>query len=691
MKDLTYIECELMGPDRRVGDALDFFQANRNLIILPVGQNKKVLGTCSFFNLLKSSHEEILENIVSRDVACLRDYMNIYEAYDFFAESTLSQALVLNGAEEFRGIVRREDIINTLLIDYRNTIEFAHEGIIGCDSSGRMQVINAAAERILGISKEHLGKELLAVSPLSRIHEAMDNKKAILNVERYYPATDITALVNYQPILDATGRVKGGAITLREITEIKKLTRELYRMTETKNYMDAVLNNINEGVVEIDTDSTILYANPAYERVLGISSSKVLGRKLSQIEPDANILQVLKTGQKITSGVTHVKTVATDVVFEAFPIRSGDNITGAIAIFRRTDDITHLYEQLQILSCRNKELEKKLSERESFPISFKNIIGRSGRFREALALAAKASVYNTTVLIRGESGTGKEVLAKAIHEASSRRDRPLVRVNCAAIPENLLESELFGYEPGAFTGASKSGKLGKFDLAQNGTIFLDEIGDLSLSTQAKLLRVLQEREFERLGGTKTIKCDIRIMAATNRDLEDLISKKLFREDLYYRINVVTIYLPPLRDRKDDILPLTTFFLKKHQGNREVNLSREAYRTILSYPWYGNARELENVIEHALVVTDSDIIEEKDLPSYILSAVASNHQFYKGPDTGPISYRLKKIEREAILSALKEANYNKSKAMAKLGMSRKLFYRRLKDYDIPLNTGSRNNN
>ncbi len=455
MKNLTYIECELMRPDLKVGDALDFFQANRKLVILPVGQDKEILGTCSLFDLLKSSPEETLENKISRDISCLRDDMNIYEAYDFFLESTRSQALVVNRSGEFMGIVRREDVMDTILNDYRNTIEFAHEGIIGCDRSGKMQVINAAAERMLGISKDYLGKDLLTVSPLSRIHEAMDNQKAILNVERYYPATDITALVNYQPILDPLGRVKGGAITLRETSEIKKLTRELYRMTETKNYMDAILNNINEGVVEIDIDSTILYANPAYERVLGISSSKVLGRKLSQIEPGANILEVLKTGQKITSGVTHVKTVATDVVFEAFPIRSGDKITGAIAIFRRTDDITHLYEQLKVLSLRNEELEKKLSERESFPKSFNNIIGRSGRFRETLSLASKASKHDTTVLIRGESGTGKELLAKAIHEASARHNNPLIRVNCAAIPENLLESELFGYEEGAFTGARR--------------------------------------------------------------------------------------------------------------------------------------------------------------------------------------------------------------------------------------------
>jgi PAS domain S-box-containing protein len=689
MRRLIFLDYDLFQPDQTVGDALDFLNSNRNFLIVPIGINNKVIGVCSIIDLIKFPREEALSRVASKGFFYIRDEANIQESWNAFLESKDDQAIVLNRYGEFRGILKRADLLEALLYEQRQknywfqkTIEFAHEGIIGCDRSGKMQVINTAAERILGISSESLGVAVESVAPESRIYEAMDTKQTILNVERYYPATDITALVNYQPIMESVdGDVVGGAITLREISEIKKLTRELFRVTELKNYMDAILNNINDGVVEIDNESTILYVNPAYERIFNIPSTRVLGRKLSQIEPQANLLKVLKTGEPVISAVSHVRTVDVNVVFDGFPIKSGNNIMGALAIFRPVEEISFLYKQIQTLALLNEELEQKLSEREPLPVCFNNIIGRSGRFRDALSLAAKVAKKDTTVLIRGESGTGKELLARAIHEASSRHNKPLIRVNCAAIPENLLETEMFGYDAGAFTGAASSGKIGKFESANGGTIFLDEIGDLSFSIQAKLLRVIQEKDFERVGGSKTIKTNIRIIAATNRDLEDLIKRRLFREDLYYRINVFTISLPPLRDRKEDILPLTNYYLQKHQSGRRISLSREAYRTILSYPWHGNARELENAIERALVVAEKEIIQEKDLPSYILSAVSLNNFSSMETDEGTLSDHLKKIEKEGIINALKEARNNRTKAIQKLGMSRKLFYRRLKDYGL----------
>lgn len=269
---------------------------------------------------------------------------------------------------------------------------------------------------------------------------------------------------------------------------------------------------------------------------------------------------------------------------------------------------------------------------------------------------------DSTVLILGESGVGKEVLARAIYNGSKRKDKPFIKVNCAAIPEHLIESELFGYEDGAFTGAKKGGKLGKFELAHGGTIFLDEIGDMSTTTQAKVLRVLQEKEFERVGGTRSIKVDIRVIAATNRDLEAMIKRGDFRRDLYYRLNIVPLRLPPMRERKDDILRLAYTFLNQHAKDlgRELTISPQVVKFFHEYDWPGNIRELQNVIEHASIVCNGSVIELHHLPKHILPLPDEE------PETPENPYDMKEVisrmEKELILSALSNYNNNRTKAM-----------------------------
>jgi len=283
------------------------------------------------------------------------------------------------------------------------------------------------------------------------------------------------------------------------------------------------------------------------------------------------------------------------------------------------------------------------------------------------------------VLIRGESGTGKELLAHAIHNLSPRRSCPFVKVNCAAVPENLLESELFGYEEGAFTGAKKGGKPGKFEQAHGGTIFLDEIGDMPLKMQVKILRVLQEKEVERLGSTKTINVDVRVIAATNRNLERLINERKFREDLFYRLNVVNLEIPPLRERKEDIPLLADFLVKKlckSLGIGEKNISQSTYNVLLRYKWPGNVRELENALERALNVIDSDIIQPEHLPYYIRQ---SGNSLKDGV------FNLKSIveetEKETIKRALNADGGSSLEAAKLLGISKSTFYDKLAKYGI----------
>ena len=326
------------------------------------------------------------------------------------------------------------------------------------------------------------------------------------------------------------------------------------------------------------------------------------------------------------------------------------------------------------LEDENQTLRRELKGR----YDFSNIIGTSGPMRHVYEQVAQVARTNTTVLLRGESGTGKEVVAHAIHYNSTRARKPFIRVSCAALPQDLIESELFGYEKGAFTGAQAL-KKGRFELAQGGTLFLDEIGDLNLSTQVKLLRVLQEREFERLGGTETIHTDLRLIAATNKDIEKAITDGAFREDLYYRLNVFAIFIPPLRERKPDILLLADHFLEKFSRSLQKPIKRistPAIDMLMAYHWPGNVRELENAIERAIVVCDSQVVHAHHLPPTLQTAEASGTMISR-----PLADSIAAFESDAIQDALKSARGNRAKAARLLSTTERIFNYRVKKYGI----------
>jgi transcriptional regulator with GAF, ATPase, and Fis domain len=333
------------------------------------------------------------------------------------------------------------------------------------------------------------------------------------------------------------------------------------------------------------------------------------------------------------------------------------------------------------LEQRVASLQDRLKER----YGFDRIIGRAPPLKEALSLAAKVAPAETTVLITGESGTGKELVARAIHHASPRADGPFVTVNCAALPETLLESELFGHERGAFTGADRQ-KPGRFEIAAGGTLFLDEVGELPPAVQAKLLRVLQSREFERVGGTATLRADVRLIAATNRDLERAVAAGTFREDLYYRLNVLRVHLPPLRERGQDVLLLADAFVNElaaGMGKGGAGLSREAHDALLAHPWPGNIRELQNAIERALIVSDGGLITAGQL-----GLSARSDRTLTGPPAGhpapfpsPADATLPDLEKRVVQDALVKAHWNKSKAASLLGITRSQLYTRLKRFGL----------
>jgi DNA-binding NtrC family response regulator len=339
--------------------------------------------------------------------------------------------------------------------------------------------------------------------------------------------------------------------------------------------------------------------------------------------------------------------------------------------------IERISERRSLIS-ENRELKERLKER----YKFEEIVSNSHAMEEALNLAGRVAASNATVLLRGESGTGKELIAKAIHYHSPRSAFPLVKVNCAALPETLLESELFGHEKGAFTGATAR-RIGRFEAADKGTLFLDEIGELTPGMQVKLLRVLQEREFERVGGNQTIKTDVRVIAATNRDIEKAIREGAFREDLYYRLNVVSVAIPPLRDRKEDIPALIDFFIKKYgqENGKHINgISSEARDLLLRYNYPGNVRELENIIERAVVLSKRGMISAKDLPIHLQTPAHDGK--YSSPELkGALKDTLETVERGLIVDAMKTAGGVQTRAAQLLGVNERVLRYKLKKYRI----------
>jgi Nif-specific regulatory protein len=387
-----------------------------------------------------------------------------------------------------------------------------------------------------------------------------------------------------------------------------------------------------------------------------------------------------------------------DVSFICVPIKIGNETIGALSVDRSAADTEELEANLRFLSImasliaqavkiRQNVMEEKralLEEntrlheelRERFRPS--NIVGNSRAMQDVFDMIAQVSHSDATVLVRGESGTGKELVAHAIHYNSTRADKPFVKVNCAALPETVIESELFGHEKGAFTGAVQSRK-GRFEYANGGTVFLDEIGDLSPSTQIKLLRVLQEREFERVGGNETIRVNVRIIAATNRNLEKAIETNEFREDLYYRLNVFPIHMPPLRDRKSDILLLADHFIEKYAEQNHVavrRISTPAIDLLMSYHWPGNVRELENCVERAVLLSVDEVIHSHHLPPSLQSAESTNTEFH-----GTLEESVDNLERELIQEALKSTRGNMAKAARFLGITERIMGLRIKKHNI----------
>ncbi|MDN5301232.1 MAG: hypothetical protein PWQ60_746 [Thermoanaerobacteraceae bacterium] len=554
------------------------------------------------------------------------------------------------------------------------------DGLIAVDKNGYITILNTSAEKLLKLKRnEVLGEKVSEIVPNTRLHIILETGKPEVN--QFQHIDDVTILTNRMPVFDKNGCVAGAVAIFRDMTEVKHLAEEITNLKDIQSMLEAIINSTQDAISVVDVEGRGILINKAYTKLIGLTKEDVIGKPATVdiAEGESVHYRVLKTRKPLKGVPMLVGPNKKEVIVNAAPIMVGECLRGSVAVVHDVSEIKRLTEELDLVKRRVRHLEAKYS--------FDDIVGQSQAMREAIEAAKNAASTNATVLLRGESGTGKELFAHAIHNESERCHHQFIRVNCSALTDSLLGSELFGYADGAFTGARRGGRKGLFEEADGGTIFLDEIGEINLNHQAMLLRVLNEKEIIRVGESRPIPVDVRVIAATNTDLEKAVRTGNFRKDLYFRLNVVPIYIPALRERKEDLPLLIAHLIKKYNqeyGRAVEGISDEAVEYLQEYDWPGNIRELENVIGRAMInMKFSDIkIEKKHIPrlymdtSEVKRKLTEQIEHFK-----PLKEIMEEAEREILKNTLEKVNGNRSEAARVLGISlRNLFYK-LKKYNL----------
>ncbi|WP_371376223.1 sigma 54-interacting transcriptional regulator [Sporomusa aerivorans] len=565
----------------------------------------------------------------------------------------------------------------------RVVLDSVSNGVTVVNSRGIVTFFNTAAEKITGLkAKNVIGQMVDDAIPNTGLIRVLKTGAEEINQRQNVGNCEI--LTSRAPIIKDNILV-GAVAIFQDITEFNEVVSQLEDVKCLTSTLESILESLHEGIVVVDKDGYITRMNKAYGEFLALDPNSVVGKHVTEVIPNTRMHFVAQEGK---AEVTDIQKIQNNTcVVTRIPIVKDGEVIGAVGnvVFKDIKELKSLAGKIRKLESELEYYKEELYKAYGGKYTFDNIVGDSEKMKWLRSVAAKAARGTSTVLILGESGTGKELFAHAVHNASQRRQGPFIKVNCAALPEQLLEAELFGYEEGAFTGARKGGKPGKFELANGGTIFLDEIGEMSLAMQVKLLRVLQERELERLGGTKTTKLDIRVIAATNRDLEAMIAENQFRQDLYYRLNIFILNIPPLRERTEDIPLLCEMLLKKINNQVEhwvEGITPEALTLLMQYNWPGNVRELENVLERTInLMDDGFMIAAENLPPMLKRVNRSKTEGEEGESSSDLSEIKEDAEKQAILRALAAAGGNKSKAARILGIHRSGFYQKMQKYNL----------
>jgi transcriptional regulator with PAS, ATPase and Fis domain len=579
---------------------------------------------------------------MTQDYGLVKHDQSVENVLDQVIKNQWGEVVVVDEEEVFIGLVTRETLVRTIT----NGLP---QGIPIKSLCGRETITTTAEEE------------------LTRARDIMRSRK-----------------IGRLPVVNEKGEVVG-ILTARDVCN--GFSSKLEMLGE---HMYSVMENIAEAIQVIDCDGRVSFWNAGAERMYGISAGEIIGRKLADYFPDDLLLKVITSMHSYQNVLTELDN-GLYVIRNAVPVVFSDEaILGAVCTTLDVSHIRRLIDRLEKAQVKVRKLERI--------IETQDILGDEPFYtvnpetRRVLQQAKRVAATDATVLIQGESGTGKEIMAQVIYNHSKRAKNPYIEINCSAIPETLFESEMFGYESGSFTGANRQGKAGKFELANGGTIFLDEIGELPIDMQAKLLRVLQERRFYRVGGAAPITSDVRIIAATNRNMAELVEEKMFRSDLYYRLSVVVLEIPPLRERRDDIPGLTRLFLRKlgmEYGRNIKGIDREVMKMLTDYHWPGNVRQLQNLLESMVILMEGDFVTTLSLEE------AGVIEVLQGEEKSPVSHHLQVFktdvaqldnimdqhEREAITRALQQTRYNKAKAANLLGIPRSTLYYKMKALNI----------
>ena len=662
------------------GEVVDKFCSGNILSVVIIDDDRSVEGILTknmVIRLLSAGTDRNtpVSSVMKRDVSCISPDTPISKLIEWRMSSL---PVVEDG--KLVGIVALNNTINAYnatMNDFQMrleaTIDSVYNAIIAVNKNGKISQINRAASKMFGFKLESCEdtdiSEVIGYNPFISV---IRTGEVILNEEINY--NGLRLLFTCTPVKNKQNEIIGAVGVFTEYTEMNKLYRELFSKREQIDAINAVIDSSFDGILVTDIDGHITKANHAFSEIIG-TKEDLVGRDISGL-PDKELSAELKKAiMSREAGTTKCNTESgMKIIISYGPVieKTGE-VQGMVANIKNMTYVEEMEKKLVVLNQYYKEhrAKEEISSRYVF---------NSPASRSLIDIVMKVASADSTVLLTGESGTGKEIIANLIYENSSRRNQIFSKINCAAIPENLLESELFGYEPGAFTGADKKGKIGIFESANHGVIMLDEIGELPLEMQAKLLRVLQSGEFFRIGGAKPVKVDVRIISATNVDLAKRIEDRTFRSDLYYRLNVVPIEVPPLRRRKEDIIAIANAnlirFNKKHGKNK--TLSIPATEKLQKYDWPGNIRELENVIERAVVFSENDVIGYDDISVDItrslldIGNIVDNEKTYKEA--------VNEFEIAVLMEAL--SKYNTTRAVAdKLGIDQSTVVKKMQKLGI----------
>lgn len=691
VKEIMNKSVTTISSTQTIGEAIKLFRTTKLHSISVIDNEGKLVGMLTLSNLFdalllgQGLQDPILGCYIPKEKVIFfndnKQFSKLTHVREWLLNAKVSETPVIDKEGRPVGVVTQVCVINALLNEIQglycqiySILKVIPTGILVVNENNQITVCNQFSKTLLGLqTTDVVGKDLGMVMPEIKLTSTKPQK-----IRRKDTSILVTTnQVSLEPIF-------GHIVVMYDSTEVERMAQEVESVKRLKVTLETVLNTAYEGLVVVNDKGKVTLVNRPFEQLIKKNSQELLGQDASSL-----LTQFDLSSKQPDYAIENINGQSTVVSY--IPFNDEHEMSGGVVrvIYRHLGQLQDVMREFDKLKHSLNYYKDELFKINGTHFTLDSIITRNKEMSDAKRIAVKAADCMSNVLIIGESGTGKELYAHAIHNAGKRCKEPFIKVNCAAIPSELAESEFFGYAPGAFTGAAKQGKPGKFELANGGTIFLDEIGDMPLNLQSKLLRVIQDREIEMVGGTKPKPIDVRIIAATNKDLRLLVNQKLFREDLFYRLNVLYIPMPPLRNRKEDIELLANSFLFKYSTilNKSFKgITPDVIEAFKHYSWPGNIRELENAIERAVSLGNNEWLTWADFSifdngnSNVSSIIESDNKFeHVIVDKTKLRVSLQQQEAELIRWALTESAGNRVKAARLLGISRSTFYEKLKKH------------